>query len=179
MDWVNVLANRLDAHLKTALLAYFDNEVWREIEDVSGRLGLLTMLFSTCLSLFCLLHMFGIRKSNENYWCMTDVIYFRQKEMGWTCFLWSRHYWTNLYRKLNRFIVFQWLYRPPTENNTHTRRNNERKQWFGETFKIFALTNISYSHGVPRDETFKFVDLIAGLDIDRTEKNVNQWAISP
>ncbi|WP_215918899.1 hypothetical protein [Vibrio splendidus] len=27
VDWVNVLANRRDAHLKTALLAYFDNEV--------------------------------------------------------------------------------------------------------------------------------------------------------
>ena len=26
--------------------------------------------------------MFGIRKHNENYRCETDVIYFRQQEMG-------------------------------------------------------------------------------------------------
>ncbi len=40
------------------------------------------MLFLISLSLFCLRHMFGIRKSNENYRCETDVIYFRQQEMG-------------------------------------------------------------------------------------------------
>lgn len=83
---MNVLANRLDAHLKTALLAYFDNEFSARystgMEDVSGRLGLLTMLFLISLSLFCLRYMFGIRKSNENYRCETDVIYFRQQEMG-------------------------------------------------------------------------------------------------
>ncbi|EGR3952355.1 hypothetical protein DDN76_17300 [Vibrio cholerae] len=66
-----------DAHLKTALLAYFDNEVQRKVLNQ----GLLTMPFLISQSLFCLRHMFGIRKSNENYRCETDVIYFRQQEM--------------------------------------------------------------------------------------------------
>ncbi|CCN69541.1 hypothetical protein VIBNISFn118_1360011 [Vibrio nigripulchritudo SFn118] len=37
MDWVNILANRLDAHQKTALLAYFDNEVQRKVLNWNGR----------------------------------------------------------------------------------------------------------------------------------------------
>ncbi|KFD80190.1 hypothetical protein DA89_2499 [Vibrio paracholerae] len=81
MDWVNVLVNRLDAYLKTALQVYFDNELQCKVLNRNGRLGLLTMPFLISLSLFCLRHMFGIRKSNENYRCETDVISFRQQEM--------------------------------------------------------------------------------------------------
>ncbi len=82
---MNVLANRLDVHLKTALLAYFDNEVLRKVLNRNGRrqwqTGTTNNAFLISLSLFCLRHIFGIRKSNENYRCETDVIYFRQHEM--------------------------------------------------------------------------------------------------